>query len=293
MHILRAQKSDTNKEIALRKFFETKGSASLINCENVMQALDIIHKITTEFEGDNEISSLWRIMDTYPNKYWNYPLYVFLHKYGKLNAENEFELRKEKLDEFKILLKETVRYFFLKGVIRQGGSNSVKEAVYKVYSKIESNDNYLNEYRNNISKSDQSEFGVLLEENRIGRYNRGLVLIAAYLNPRQDMREFAQLLSGEEKYHIEHILPQAWNDYDGWNKDTHKEDVNLLGNLMPLSQSLNIKASNEFFTRKKEKYKESSVQDALDLIHIPNWTRDRLLERNSEKIELLREFFSN
>jgi len=60
---------------------------------------------------------------------------------------------------------------------------------------------------------------------------------------------------------------------------------------MPLTKRLNIAASNEFFARKKEKYKESYVQDAHDLMHITNWTRDRLFERNSEKIELLKEFF--
>ena len=149
----------------------------------------------------------------------------------------------------------------------------------------------MSEYRNekDISTSDKSEFLARLEGNRLGRFHKGIVLISAYLNPRQNIEELAELLSG--KYDIEHILPRNWNNYDGWDEETHLEDVNLLGNTMPLARRQNISASNGFFTRKIKEYKKSGVQDALDLIDNSNWTRDRLLERNNEKIKLIREFF--
>jgi len=291
MHILRAKSNDTNNEIALRKYFETKGSKYLENCEDVMKTLRLIHKTKTEFESNDRIISLWQIMNTYPNQYWTFPLYVFLHKYGKFNDRNNIELKdKKKLDEFRVLMEETMRYFFLKGVAGQGGAVSVKETIYRVYSKIELGGDYLQEYKNNISKSNVSEFNAHLEGNQLGRCYKGLVLISAYLNPRQDMKKFADLLE-DNKYDIEHILPRVWNNYDTWDEETHREDINLLGNLMPLSRKINIKASNEFFTRKKEKYKDSDIQDALDMLNIPSWTRERLLERNNEKISYLKEFF--
>jgi len=208
MHILRAQADDKNKEIGLRKFFDSEGVRERFrDCEKVMQTLKIIHKIATEFDGGDEVFCLWRIMNTYPNRYWNYPLYVFLHKHGKLNVRDEFELQDRRLNEFKVLLKETVKYYFFKGVAGRGGANDVKEAVYKVYSKIESNGDYLQEYKSDIKPIDEIEFSVRLEANRVGRFSKGLVLIGAYLNPRQNIENFAKLLS--EKYDIEHILPHS------------------------------------------------------------------------------------
>lgn len=288
MHILRAKKNNTDKEIALRKFFETEGSESIRDCEKTMQSLRIIHKIEPGFD-DDEALCLWKIMDTYPNKYWNFPFYVFLHKHGKINEEDRIELSDKRTKEFRILMKETVKYFFIKGVIGRGGANYVKEAVFKINSKIESNKEYLLEYKNDITSSDKVEFNVRLEENRFGRFNKGIILLAAYLNPKQDMKAFASLLG--EKYDIEHILPRDWNNYDGWDENTHKEDINLLGNTMPLDRRLNIRASNEFFARKKKEYEKSGIQDALDLIELPEWTRDELLNRNNDKIKLIKEFF--
>ena len=114
MHILRAMKNTKDKEIALRKFFENEGAESIKDCEKTMQSLRVLHKINTgEFEANDEILVLWRIMDTYPNKYWVFPFYVFLHKHGRLNSDGKLELKDKKLDEFKLLVIETVKYFFL------------------------------------------------------------------------------------------------------------------------------------------------------------------------------------
>ena len=53
---------------------------------------------------------------TYPNIYWVYPLYVYLHKYGKFNNE-EFSIEKEVEIEFISLLKNLTKYLFIKGVV--------------------------------------------------------------------------------------------------------------------------------------------------------------------------------
>ena len=293
MHVLRAKKGYADrgyidKEIALRKFFDTEGSKSIKDCEGTMHALRIIHKIDTEFEGDSHILSLWKILYTYPNQYWNFPLYVYLHKYGKLE-NGELKLQSKRFDEFKFIIEETVKYFFLKGVIGHGYSNIVKEVVYKVYSKIEAGKDFLVEYKNGITQADKQEFNARVDESRFGRCSKGIILISAYLNPNQDLGKFTEMLGG--KYDIEHILPRVWNNYDGWNEKSHGEDINLLGNLMPLGRRLNIKASNEYFARKKAEYAKSGVQDALDLTKIAIWTRQTLKDRNNVKVKLLKEFF--
>ena len=286
MHILRAKAGTEDKEIAMRKFFIDK--KNLLDCQNTMDALVKIHKISTEFEGDNYILSLWHIMGTYSNQYWNFPLYVYLHKHAKLE-DGEIKLKDKKLDEFKCLMEETVKYFFLKGVIGRGYSNIVRLVVYKVYSKIESGKDFLVEYKNGVTQDEKLEFNSRIDKSQFGRYNKGIILLSSFLNPNQNVDKFYNMISG--KYDIEHILPRNWNNYNGWNEAAHSEDINILGNLMPLKRCLNIKASNEFFSKKQLEYKKSDVQDAIDLFKLKDWTRQTLKNRNTEKAEILKKFF--
>ena len=98
------------------------------------------------------------------------------------------------------------------------------------------------------------------------------------------------MLSG--KYDIEHILPRAWNDYDGWTDETHTRDIDKLGNLIPIEKKLNIRASNEFFARKKEKgYAPSKNSETKDLCALNEWTPDELIERDRDVLQRLGSFF--
>ena len=126
----------------------------------------------------------------------------------------------------------------------------------------------------------------------MGRNRKGLVLLAAALNPNQDLVAYGDFLQSE-KVDIEHILPQKWSNYDGWNDESHERDANKIGNLMPLKKAINIQASNEFFGRKQEKYKNSVVQDALDLANKnPSvWYPKDVAARHEESLKRLREFF--
>jgi len=95
------------------------------------------------------------------------------------------------------------------------------------------------------------------------------------------------------QYDIEHILPREWNHYDGWTAETHKEYLNCLGNLIPLERAKNIKAQNEYLRKKKEYYKSSVIQDALDILPITDsgWTVEKVREVRHEKIRRLTDFF--
>lgn len=287
MHILRAKAGDSTKEIGMRSFF-TKTSSPLTDYAGIMRSLKMIHAIDTEWYGTDEIYCLWSIMYTYPNYYWNFPLYVFLHKYGSFDEHTaQFSLPDSHIPQFTKLLEATVQYFFIKGVVHNS-VNAVRDTVYKVCADIEKGGDYLSDYLKNISQSDRLDFADLLDTNRLRRYQRGIVLLAAYLNPRQDQAAFSEFVS--EKYDIEHILPKKWNNYDGWTNDLWDEQLNTLGNLIPLSKSLNIAAKNEFFTRKKDFYKESVIQDALDLVSLTEWTPKVLRKMQKEKVARLLDF---
>jgi hypothetical protein len=293
MHIVRASKGDTGKEIGLRSYFTPR--EMLANWETVLKSLKKIHAIDTgNYGDDNDYStadSLWAILNTYPNQYWNYPLYVFLHKHGAYDDTNGFVLPNERIEELNILLEETVRYFFIKGVVHNA-VNVVKDTTFRVCDKIANGGDYLSEYRIAVTPSERAEMLARLESNRLGRYMRGMVLLTAYLNKNQEREAFVEFAWG--KYDIEHILPKKWNNFDGWTEETWSERLNTLGNLMPLEREINISASNEFLKRKKIKYRDSKIQDAQDIANnvVDNgWTPTKVDDVHLEKLLRLTEFF--
>ncbi len=213
MHIFRAKERDSTKEIGLRAYFTNSTKNRFSDWESVMNSLKLIYDIEQNWAPNAQINILWNILYTYPNYYWNFPLYVFLYKYGDFDGES-FELPEERNDEFLQLLEFTVKYFFVKGVV-YNSVNYVKDAVFKTCVAIEAEKDYLEEY-SKVSKEDIISFNQRIKNKQYGRYLRGLVLLAAYLNPKQNMDDFDNFLI--ETHHIEHILPKKWNNYDGGMK---------------------------------------------------------------------------
>ena len=283
MHILRATAGETGKEIGLRAFFTDKDSNRLGKCDEIMNSLKVIHMIK-DWNGDSKINCLWGIMKNYPNQYWEYPLYVFLHKYGKIDPKSDTFVLPQKMRQFTELLEATVRYFFIKGVV-YGSVNVVKDTVFRVCAEIEKESDYLSEYSSNIKEDDIEAFASRLGDHKYGRCLHGLVLLSAYLNPRQNKDDFALFLW--DKYDLEHILPRKWNHYDGWTNESWREHLDTLGNRIPLLKAINIAAKNEFFDKKKIEYKKSKVQDALDLLKIREWTPYEVDRKQKEKLRRL------
>ena len=288
MHIYRAKEGDSGKEIALRSYFtSTNNNNRLSDWKDVMKCLKMINYIETFWDPTTKINILRQILSTYPNYYWNFPLYVYLHKYGDYDGE-EFDLPEDRIHGFHELIDNTVKYFYLKGIV-YNSVNAVKDTVFKVCVGIEKDLDYLADYKRNISSNDIEEFYRRLQNRQYGRYLRGLVLLAAYLNPNQTQEDFQDFMFGN--YHIEHILPKKWNNYDGWDEETWWQDLNILGNLIPLEYRLNINAKNEFFSRKQEVYTKSLVQDAKDLLELKEWTPDTLNNKQNEKLKRIEQFF--
>lgn len=288
MHIVRAKEADVSKEIALRTYF-TKGQR-LSDWKNVLESLKTLNELHHNWELDSKNSVLVNIMDMYPNQYWYYPLYVFLHKYGRITKKSEFEINPEYKDLYNNLVTKTLKYFYIKGIVHNS-VNSVKDTVFKVCASIESGEDFLQCYDLNISKLDLEEFKRKIESNQLGRYSRGLVMLGAYLNPNQDHNLLSEIYSG--KFDIEHILPKAWNNYDKWTNETWAKNINSLGNLVPIERKLNIKASNEFFNKKKKEYSKSKISDVNELVKHDNWYPENLKEIQIEKINRIITFFNS
>jgi len=286
MHILRAKAEVSDHEEGLRSYYDKY--IVNINTDEVMRSLKLINKIVNEWVDDDEVRCLQSILGTHANSYFIYPVYIFMYKYASDNKETgELELSESKLHEFIKLLKRTIKFVFAKSII--GKTADIKWAAFKMYVKVQHGRDYASEYK--LTNNESIALSARLDSSHqiVKSCKRGLIYLSAYLNNQQNKRDFAELLNG--KVELEHILPRAWNNYDSWDKKTHSDDIDVVGNLMPLSKKANSSASNNFFTNKKKVYEKSTVQDAKDITHVPNWTRDRLIERNNEKISLLKKFF--
>ncbi len=304
MHLLRSADTRILKETALRKYFDKKKKVfnNYDNTTSVLKKLDHINQGAWEVQPT--IKKWWKILQFYPNDYWQYPLYVFLHKYADDAWDGDgnlkIEVGSELAHKFEELIQWTVKYFYIKGV-NHNSVNTVKDTTFKVCRNIMHGKDYRQEYKNNLEKdNDLEEFKRRIESFPLRRYERGIILIGAGLNDKQSDEDFCSILDlgllwKRSKLHIEHILPRDWINYDGWTKEDYDRDIQRLGNLVPCEWKINISASNEFFRRKQEKYyKKSKVQDVLDLSkQEPIWSPATLADRHNKIVKRITDFFCN
>lgn len=285
MYICRAQENDISKEKGLRSYFSSK-TGRLQNTGDVMASLKKINAIIDTKTGIYN-DSLWNILENYPNQYWRYPLYVFLHKYLIWKEDCELYLPEEHYEEYKKLIALTTAYYFVKGVV-YNSVNTVKDTTFKVCAKIENNDNYLSEYIDNMG-NDLKIFYDKLESADLGRCKRGIILLSGFLNKSQSVEDFYDLILNSS-IEIEHILPRKWSDNNDWDEQEAKEVMETLGNLAPFEKKLNISASNEFFKKKKKAYKESKFADIQDLLKLDKWDYDEVKIREKNIISRIKSF---
>lgn len=285
MYICRAQENDISKEKGLRSYFSSK-TGRLQNTGDVMASLKKINAIIDTKTGIYN-DSLWNILENYPNQYWRYPLYVFLHKYLIWKEDCELYLPEEHYEEYKKLVMLTTAYYFVKGVV-YNSVNTVKDTTFKVCAKIENNDNYLSEYIDNMG-NDLKIFYDKLESADLGRCKRGIILLSGFLNKSQSVEDFYDLILNSN-IEIEHILPRKWSDNNDWDEQEAKEVMETLGNLAPFEKKLNISASNEFFKKKKNAYKESRFADIQDLVKLDKWDYDEVKIREENIINRIKSF---
>ncbi|MDA8031055.1 MAG: DUF262 domain-containing HNH endonuclease family protein [Pirellulales bacterium] len=298
MHISRADANDFSKEIALRKYVNGKhmGKAQLKNnWESILRCLEVCFwvgwdgDICSDAAMQAEASIYWQILACYPNTYWQYPLYVLAHKHTAGKAGN-FSLPESAQQEYIALLKDTVRYFYIRGVVHNS-VNAVKDTAYKACAAIANGRDCAAVYRDGIDQHDKDAFARKLTEGDLGRCRGGLILINSLPADPQDRIAYAEVLLG--KYHVEHILPRKWADYDKWDAESHAEFIDKIGNLIPLERKINIAASNEFFRRKQGKYKKSKVRGVLELSEKKpaRWYPEDVKDRHAKSLERLRGFF--
>lgn len=300
MHVLIAKgDKQVTKEPKLRSFFVDENPNIFAEPRTVIERLKQHRSIFYDWQAsprnNAHINIWWEILRQIPNVWWHYPLFVFLDKHGKWNTDTgTFSLAEEQEDGLVTLIRETARYFYIKGVATNS-VDRIKDTVFKVCRAIARGEDYIGLYRDNAKGNNVNDFRAKLERSEYGRYLKGLVLVNSALHPSQEdgknRQKYADLLTGERGYNYEHILPRRQNHYPEWDKDAHARDLEELGNIIPFEGHLNKRAGNESFALKKDAYKKSELAEVKKLGKKAQWTPEELQKRHNEVIARLLEFF--
>lgn len=203
-----------------------------------------------EWSQNMDIRKILDCLSSYTNEFWKYPVSIFFmeHK-DKTNFEEIFLKFLRKL--YVMLL---TRYLEVPTI------NAVKVDILKLNVQI-INNSHPEFYAGFEEKKLEDEYAVNAEKARTDKLIiaphknmvRMLLKVLAYQEDTQ-----TDLLPGY--WEIEHIFPQTWDSkYYTLNEEEANEKLEHLGNKLPLEKKLNISASNNYFAKKKDRYKDSKI----------------------------------
>ncbi|MDR0186088.1 DUF262 domain-containing protein [Prevotella brunnea] len=197
-----------------------------------------------------DIRKILDSLSSYTNEFWKYPVSIFFmeHK-DKANFEEIFLKFLRKL--YVMLL---TRYLEVPTI------NAVKVDILKLNVQI-INNSHPEFYAGFEEKKLEDEYAVNVEKARTDK-----LIIAPHKNM---VRMLLKVLAYQENtqtdllpgyWEIEHIFPQTWDSkYYTLNEEEANEKLEHLGNKLPLEKKLNISASNNYFAKKKDRYKDSKI----------------------------------
>ena len=274
-HVIRAQEKNSSKEIGLRKFYERSNYRILQKPETLDDIVKLGDFWTSNFPLasptskknqaiEYECKKYLHCLTVYPNEFWKYLVSVYVHK----------ELSKEGLifsKSFLFFLKKITAFLFARYVERPG-VNAIKDEVYRACIAI-----YHDQEIKLEIKLNEHQLKERFEPD--SRIAKGLILLHAYLHKKQK-----QLLP--LNFQVEHIFPKKWQDtnYKGWTKKSAEEYLEKFGNKAAIEKKINIQAGNEYFGRKKDKYKKSKVQviKSLSQITSNDWVKSNIEDRDAK-----------
>lgn len=97
----------------------------------------------------------------------------------------------------------------------------------------------------------------------------------------------------KDQYSIEHIYPQTptdeyWiNNYDMFTDNNKHKLTNTIGNLLPLSKTINSSLQNYSFNRKKEMRFYDGSHNELEVSRCDNWTSQEILNRGLKIVKFM------
>lgn len=279
MFYLRAQEGDVkNTTPGVRKYFMEK-KKNRLKVEILNELTDSLNlwkviRKHEEISGEpwSKNMEILQILDTlkdYNNEYWKYPTLIY---YNQHKNNSEFETLFLKFLR-KLCVMIITRY------LESPTINAIKSDIFKLDAAIIGNPEPTFDAGFRTITLSESPNPLIVTPPRT--MVRMLLDVIAYADPKQNT-----LLP--EKWEIEHIFPQKWdNSFFNIPKSDEeiKAELEHLGNKIPLEKSLNIKASNGYLIKKKELYKDSKIEvtkefgesDRLNWLPTDIEVRDKIL----------------
>jgi hypothetical protein len=193
-----------------------------------------------------EILKALDILRNYNNEYWKYPTLIY---YNTHKCNSNFE---------KIFLKFLHKLIVLLATryLESPTISAVKSDIFKLNVQIikSAEPEFFAGFKVEVPTEGPNPFFITPSRSMV----RMLLMILAYNTPKQ-----TGLLP--ERWEIEHIFPQKW-DSSFFRFDAEEANAKLehLGNKLPLEKPRNIKASNNYYDKKKVQYQESNIAVTKD-----------------------------
>ncbi|WP_027121464.1 DUF262 domain-containing protein [Mycoplasma leonicaptivi] len=221
-----------------------------------------------EWTNNFEVLKELDIISSYPNEFWKYPVvcYYMAHR----NQENFANNFKKFLSD--LSLKLLVKY------LEVPTSNAIKDKVLLLNKEIINNKNtYLK-----IDKLQEDQIKFI--KNKImytpKNLTKMIIKVLAY-----DFNEQKELLP--DKWEIEHIIPQRWSRLN----ESTKEVIEMIGNKLPLENSINKVSSDKILDFKFNEYKDSKIRIVLDFMNqnkeLKTWDKNNVSKRSQEISEII------
>ena len=270
MFYLRALENDRNTTTpGIRKYYSRNNFDQLYKSDvmkNLNTVLNLWRVVNNRVEIEDEEWSknieIKQVLDgltSYPNEFWKYPVVIYYLKYhDSKDFETLFLKFLKKL--FAIL---AARYIVTPTI------NAVKRGILNLNAEI---------IKSSLPKFDFAAVDEQELQIKIKTAHRNTVRMILKILAYRKQKDLLPVV-----WEIEHILPQKWQSsyFPSISDAEVKELVEHIGNKIPFEKKLNIIASNGYFLKKQESYKQSKIQLILDLSTAQNnWGLDEIRERD-------------
>lgn len=286
MFYLRACDGDVKTTTSgVRKYFTEKSKnrlkpeiidtlADSLNLWKVIRSGEIL--ANESWSENKDILKALDILVAYNNEFWKYPTIIY---YNQHKDDPEFEgLFLKFLRKLCVLL--VTRY------LESPSISAVKGTILKLNAAIIKTlePEFVAGFKADTSEEDAISLIVTPPRTMV----RMLLKILAYDNQNQ-----SELLP--DKWEIEHIFPQKWDtSFFTLDSDETNKTLEHIGNKIPLEKPMNIRASNNYFDRKKEQYSKSAIAITQDFgkSNRVNWIPTDIKLRDKEITDQLTRLFA-
>ncbi len=295
MFYLRArEKDDKSTTPGVRKYYLDKNHNRLTVevMDDLAQSLRLWEVVNgrDSVEGEDwsqnmEIRKVLDCLSSYTNEFWKYPVSIF---YMEHKSKPEFE-------EIFLKFLRKLYVMLITHYLETPTINAVKSDILKLNVHI-INNSHPAFFAGFEDKKPEGEDAINAEKQRTDNLiiapHKNMVRMLLKLLAYQDDAQ-TELLPGY--WEIEHIFPQTW-DSKYYNLDEEEANAKLehLGNKLPLEKKLNISASNNYFDKKKGKYKDSKIAICQNLgkSGLEEWNLENITEYDLKVCKQIKEIFS-